>query len=68
MRHVPPGQPGSMVRVEPRYENFIGGRWLAPTQGRYRVGPSPEAGNERMVQIINLNGPSDRLSDRSRVG
>jgi hypothetical protein len=57
-----------MVRVEPRYENFIVGRWLdRPRAGTGSV-RARRLGNERMVQIINLNGPSDRLSDRSRVG
>src|SRR5664279_332548 len=37
MEYVAPGQPGSIVEVAPRYENFIGGKWLAPTQGKYRV-------------------------------
>ena len=37
MKYVPPGQPGSIVDVQPRYENFIGGKWLAPTHGKYRV-------------------------------
>ena len=37
MKYVPPGLPGSIVSVEPRYENFIGGKWLAPTHGRYRL-------------------------------
>ena len=41
MQYVAPGQPGSLVKVEPRYENFIGGKWLAPTQGKYRVDLSP---------------------------
>src|SRR5450631_2202818 len=41
MKYVPPGQPGSIVSVEPRYENFIGGKWLAPTHGKYRVNLSP---------------------------
>jgi aldehyde dehydrogenase len=41
MKYTPPGQPGSIVSVEPRYENFIGGKWLAPTQGKYRVDLSP---------------------------
>ena len=41
MRYVPPGQPGSIVSVQPRYENFIGGKWLPPTAGRYRVNLSP---------------------------
>ncbi len=31
------GQPGSIVAVYDRHENFIGGKWLAPVDGRYRV-------------------------------
>ncbi len=41
MRYVPPGQPGSVVPVEARYENFIGGKWIAPADGKYRVNLSP---------------------------
>ena len=41
MKYTPPGQPGSIVTVAPRYENFIGGKWLAPTQGKYRVDLTP---------------------------
>jgi aldehyde dehydrogenase len=41
MKYVPPGQSGSIVAVAPRYENFIGGKWLAPTEGKYRVDLSP---------------------------
>jgi aldehyde dehydrogenase len=41
MRYVPPGQPHSIVSVETRYENFIGGKWLPPEHGRYRVDVSP---------------------------
>jgi aldehyde dehydrogenase len=41
MLYVPPGRPGSIVNVASRYENFIGGKWLAPTEGRYRVDLSP---------------------------
>ena len=41
MEYVPPGQPGSIVSVQPRYENFIGGKWLPPAAGKYRVNLSP---------------------------
>ena len=41
MRYAPPGQPGSVVPVEARYENFIGGKWIAPTDGKYRVDLTP---------------------------
>ena len=29
-----PGRPGSPVDLKPRYENFIGGHWIAPIDGR----------------------------------
>ena len=41
MEYVAPGRPGSIVEVSPRYENFIGGKWLAPTHGQYRVDLAP---------------------------
>jgi len=41
MKYLPPGRPDSLVTVAPRYENFIGGKWLAPTHGKYRVDLSP---------------------------
>jgi aldehyde dehydrogenase len=41
MRYVPPGHPDSTVHVEPRYENFIGGKWQAPTEGKYAPNLSP---------------------------
>ena len=41
MKYIPPGRAGSIVSVEPRYENFIGGKWLPPIGGRYRVNLSP---------------------------
>jgi hypothetical protein len=27
--------------VQPRYDNFIGGKWIAPVEGRFRVNLSP---------------------------
>jgi aldehyde dehydrogenase len=44
MRYVRPGDPESLVHVAPRYENFIGGKWLAPTGGRYSINLSPATG------------------------
>jgi len=41
MKYAPPGQPGSIVSLLPRYENFIGGKWLEPTMGKYRVDLTP---------------------------
>jgi len=39
-----PGRPGSPVDVKARYENFIGGRWVAPVGGEYRENLSPATG------------------------
>ena len=39
-----PGSPGSPVSLKPRYENFIGGRWIAPAEGAYSDNPSPATG------------------------
>jgi aldehyde dehydrogenase len=39
-----PGASGSPVQLEPRYENFIGGEWIAPTTGEYRDNLTPSTG------------------------
>jgi hypothetical protein len=41
MLYVPPGRRDSIVTVQPRYDNFIGGKWLAPAEGKYRVNLTP---------------------------
>nr|MDP9168563.1 aldehyde dehydrogenase family protein [Actinomycetota bacterium] len=39
-----PGTEGSLMTFEKRYDNYIGGEWVAPTQGRYFENPSPVTG------------------------
>jgi aldehyde dehydrogenase len=39
-----PGQDGSPVTYEARYENWIGGEWVAPVKGQYFENPSPVTG------------------------
>jgi aldehyde dehydrogenase len=39
-----PGQPDSIVNFEPRYDNYIGGKWVSPVQGRYFDDISPVTG------------------------
>ena len=39
-----PGEDGSPVDLKPRYDNFIGGRWVAPMAGEYRDNLSPVTG------------------------
>ncbi|MDB4866496.1 MAG: aldehyde dehydrogenase [Cohnella sp.] len=41
MIYAQPGQSGSKVTFKKRYENFIGGRWVAPVKGQYFDNPSP---------------------------
>jgi aldehyde dehydrogenase len=57
MKYAPPGQSGSIVTVAPRYENFIGGKWLAPTQGRYRTDLSPATA--RPITEVAHSTPED---------
>jgi aldehyde dehydrogenase len=39
-----PGSPESPVSLKARYENFIGGHWVAPVEGAYSPNPSPATG------------------------
>ncbi len=39
-----PGTPTGLMAFEGRYENFIGGQWVAPVGGRYFENPSPVTG------------------------
>ncbi len=39
-----PGKAGSVVSLKQRYENFIGGKWVAPVQGQYMANISPVTG------------------------
>src|ERR1700727_2305012 len=42
--YVAPGEHGSLVELKERYENFIGGHWIAPTTGEYRQNLTPSTG------------------------
>src|SRR5258708_12838350 len=39
-----PGAEGSVMSFQPRYENYIGGEWVAPAAGRYFENASPVTG------------------------
>ena len=39
-----PGKSGSLVSLKPRYDNFIGGKWVAPVNGQYMANQSPVTG------------------------
>jgi aldehyde dehydrogenase len=44
MIYAQPGQEGSVVSFKARYENFIGGEWVAPSEGRYFENITPVTG------------------------
>ncbi|MEZ0362845.1 aldehyde dehydrogenase family protein [Mycobacterium sp. pUA109] len=39
-----PGSAEALMSYESRYDNFIGGQWVAPAQGRYFENPTPVTG------------------------
>jgi aldehyde dehydrogenase len=39
-----PGTDGALMSFESRYDNYIGGQWVAPTAGRYFENPTPVTG------------------------
>ncbi|MGA4788835.1 aldehyde dehydrogenase, partial [Nocardia sp. AB354] len=44
MIYAKPGTSGSIVDFAGRYDNFIGGEWTAPVEGRYFDNSSPVDG------------------------
>jgi len=44
MIYKAPNQPGSKISFKSRYENYIGGKWVAPAKGMYFENPSPVNG------------------------
>lgn len=45
MRYADPNTEGSKVQFKAQYENFIGGKWVAPVKGEYFDNISPVDGN-----------------------
>ena len=43
-RYAAPGELESPVELKPRYENYIGGAWVAPVEGEYVDDPTPATG------------------------
>ena len=50
--HIAPGHYGSPIEVADRYDNFIGGAWVAPADGRYRANVTPVTG-ERICDVAD---------------
>ncbi|MBM9509913.1 aldehyde dehydrogenase [Actinacidiphila acididurans] len=56
MVYAQPGTEGSLVSFARRYDNFIGGEWVAPAEGRYFENPSPVTG-ETFCEVARSTAP-----------
>jgi aldehyde dehydrogenase len=56
-----PGQPGSITSFADRYDNFIGGKWVAPVDGEYLANVSPVTG-EPFVQVARSKAADVELA------
>jgi aldehyde dehydrogenase len=55
--YASPGAAGSPVPLKERYDNFIGGRWVAPVKGHYAVNLTPVTG--RSFTEVPVSTPED---------
>ncbi len=46
MIYAQPGSEGAVVAFKSRYENFIGGKWVAPVKGQYFANVTPVTGKD----------------------
>ena len=53
-----PGRPGSLVSLKPRYENFIGGKWVPPVRGEYA---------ENAAVWLRIGAPSGAYFRKERI-
>ncbi|MEU2257038.1 aldehyde dehydrogenase [Nocardia xishanensis] len=61
MTYAKPGAEGSVVDYARRYDNFIGGEWTAPVEGRYFENPSPVDG-EVFCEVARSTAPDVELA------
>ena len=57
MTYNPPGAPGTIVDVEERYDNFIGGKWLPPVHGEHVADLTPATA--RPITEVAKSSPED---------
>lgn len=54
-RYANPNTEGSLVSFKSRYENYIGGEWVAPAKGQYFENPTPVTG-ETFCEVARSTG------------
>ena len=52
--YAAPGAPGAKIAFKPRYDNFIGGRFVAPADGQYFDVISPI--NGKVIDGLDMGG------------
>ncbi len=68
MVYAQPGTEGSIVSFARRYDNFIGGEWVAPVDGRYFDNPSPVTG-QTFCEVARSSGADiDLALDAAHAG
>ncbi|MCP2252793.1 aldehyde dehydrogenase [Prauserella aidingensis] len=58
--YAAPGQPGSVVAFEARYDHFIGGEYVPPAKGQYFENPTPVTGKVFTEIARGTSGDIDR--------
>jgi len=67
MTYAQPNQPGALVNFASRYENFIGGEWVPPAEGRYFENLSPVNGKPFAEYPRSTAADVDRALDAAHT-
>ena len=62
---IQPGEYGFPLKLKPRYDNFIGGDWVAPVDGEYYSNLTPVTGQPLWMQRTELKINGGRLPFRT---
>lgn len=56
MTHAAPGSAAAKANIKSQYDNFIGGKWMAPVEGRYFDNVSPVSG-QTLCKVARSSAP-----------
>jgi aldehyde dehydrogenase len=65
-KYAAPGQPGSVVQYESRYDHFIGGEYVPPAKGQYFEDPTPITGQNFTEMARGTSDDIDRAVEVAR--
>ncbi|MFM2054538.1 MAG: hypothetical protein RL456_2575 [Pseudomonadota bacterium] len=67
MLYAQPNTPGAKVQYKPRYDNFIGGQWVAPVSGQYFDVITPISGQVYTQAARSNEADIDRALDAAHA-